>query len=87
MNEIIGQNDHFRSHVVFSRPGDKDTAGFDYDSEGRVDADLVARLVQELDADFYLCGPKAFLTDITEGLEELGVSAERLHSETFGPAT
>ena len=35
-------------------------------------------------ADFYLCGPPAFLTELTAALESWGVPYSRIHSETFG---
>ena len=36
------------------------------------------------EADFYLCGPKSFLSDITGSLEDWGVPASRVHTEIFG---
>ncbi len=49
---------------------------------------LDARVLQELgaprEADFYLCGPAAFMSALTADLMNWGVSAERLHSENFG---
>jgi ferredoxin len=45
-------------------------------------------VLQELgvsrEADFYLCGPAAFMSSLTADLTSWGVSAERLHSENFG---
>jgi ferredoxin len=35
-------------------------------------------------ADFYLCGPPAFLTDLTAALQSWGVPYARIHSEAFG---
>jgi ferredoxin-NADP reductase len=60
-------------------------SGVDYDSAGRVDAALIVSLVPDLDAEFYLCGPAAFLTDVHMGLTARGVAADRIHTETFGP--
>ena len=37
------------------------------------------------DADFYLCGPSAFLQDLSAGLAAWGVAGERVHMEIFGP--
>jgi ferredoxin len=37
------------------------------------------------DADFYLCGPTAFLDDLSAGLAAWGVAANRVHKEIFGP--
>ena len=36
-------------------------------------------------ADFYLCGPPAFLRELTGALLGWGVAPERLHREVFGP--
>ena len=35
-------------------------------------------------ADFYLCGPPAFLTELTAGLRSWGVPYSCIHSEIFG---
>ena len=37
------------------------------------------------EADFYLCGPAAFLHDLTSGLAAWGVTREQVHAEIFGP--
>jgi ferredoxin len=37
-----------------------------------------------LNGDFYLCGPSAFMSDLTAGLKALGVTPDRIHTETFG---
>jgi ferredoxin-NADP reductase/predicted pyridoxine 5'-phosphate oxidase superfamily flavin-nucleotide-binding protein len=70
-------------HVAYSRPGPEDERGRDYHSSGRVDAALLERLVPGLDADFYVCGPSAFMAALQEGLEARGVPADRIRSETF----
>jgi ferredoxin len=48
------------------------------------------RVLRELDvprnADFYVCGPPAFMSDLTVGLANWGVAASRVHSEIFGSA-
>src|SRR6185437_7054370 len=35
-------------------------------------------------ADFYMCGPPAFMSDLTIGLADWGVAADRIHTEIFG---
>ena len=42
-------------------------------------------LVPDLDAEFYLCGPTAFMAAVQTDLEQRGVSPDRIHSESFGP--
>jgi ferredoxin len=34
--------------------------------------------------DFYICGPSSFMSDLTAGLKELGVSPDHIHTEIFG---
>jgi ferredoxin len=36
------------------------------------------------ESDFYLCGPPAFLEDLTAGLRRWGVVRDRIHTEVFG---
>jgi uncharacterized protein len=59
--------------------------GVDYDSTGRIESELIATLVPNLDAAFYLCGPTRFMSDIQSGLTARGVPENRIHTETFGP--
>jgi len=85
VHTLVGASDAARLHVVYSRPGDVDRQGVDYDSEGRVDGALLASLHPGLDAEFYLCGPLVFMAGVQADLERRGVPAERIHSESFGP--
>jgi hypothetical protein len=75
---------HIGVHTRFSRPRDEDPADA-YDSRGRVDIELLEKLVPGLGADFYLCGPIAMLDQLTASLESAGVPADRVHFESFGP--
>jgi ferredoxin-NADP reductase/predicted pyridoxine 5'-phosphate oxidase superfamily flavin-nucleotide-binding protein len=74
-------------HTAFSRlpDDDQDSIAGDF-SHGRIDATLVRDVVGHLDADFYLCGPPAFMASLSDGLTARGVSESRLHMELFGPA-
>jgi ferredoxin-NADP reductase/MOSC domain-containing protein YiiM len=74
-----------RRHIVYSKPEPEDRPGLDYDSAGHLDMPLLARLGVPQTADFYLCGPPAFLRSFSEGLRERGIDAARIHTEMFGP--
>ncbi|MBF5043773.1 MOSC domain-containing protein [Aggregicoccus sp. 17bor-14] len=73
-----------RAHVRYSRPGAQDRLGQDYDAAGRWTADAVQALGVPRAADFYLCGPPAFLEALGAGLAAWGVARERIHEEVFG---
>jgi ferredoxin-NADP reductase/MOSC domain-containing protein YiiM len=72
------------SHIRYSAPGPADRPAVDFDAAGRLDVRVLKELGAPRDADFYLCGPAAFMSALTADLLSLGVSAERLHSENFG---
>ena len=73
-----------RSHVRFSRPAATDVPGRDYDARGHVTAEVVEDLGVPPAADWYLCGPTAWMRDLSAGLLARGVAPERLHTEVFG---
>jgi ferredoxin len=66
------------SHIRYSAPGP------DFDAPGRLSAPVFTELGVPRDADFYLCGPAAFMTDSSAGLAGWGVSSNRIHTEVFG---
>ncbi len=72
-------------HVAYSRPRLEDEAGRDYDSAGRVDGALLADLVRDAEAHYFLCGPTGFMAEIQSALEARGVPTEQIHTESFGP--
>ncbi len=74
-----------RSYVAYSRPGIDDRLGVDYDVQGHLDVAVMATLGVPREADFYLCGPVAFMRDISAGLKRWNVSSAQIHSEAFGP--
>ena len=74
-----------RAHVCYSNPDPDDVVGRDFDSVGRLDASLLAELGLAPDAEAYVCGPAAFMDDISAGLAALGFEASQIHTEPFGP--
>jgi ferredoxin-NADP reductase/MOSC domain-containing protein YiiM len=83
--ELLSRLPAARSHVRYSRPRPADRVGADYDTAGRIDLDALLDLDVPRDADFYLCGPPAFLRELTAGLLGWGAAPERIHREVFGP--
>ena len=71
-------------HIRYSAPGPGDRPAVDFDAAGRLDAHVLQELGVPREADFYLCGPAAFMSALTADLARWGVAAERLHSENFG---
>jgi ferredoxin-NADP reductase len=82
--ELLTKLPDARSHVQYSRPEATDQLGVAFDAPGRLTATVLAKLGVPREADFYLCGPAAFLDDFTAGLGRWGVARDRVHSEIFG---
>jgi ferredoxin-NADP reductase/ferredoxin len=74
-----------KSFIAYSRPGPRDRPGVDFDASGRLTIEVLEKLGVPRDADFYLCGPAAFLRDLSDGLKAWGVLDHRVHTENFGP--
>lgn len=72
------------SHISYSAPGPEDRPGVDFDALGHLDMRAVEALGVPKDGDFYICGPSAFMRDLTAGLAALGVAPDRIHTEMFG---
>ena len=80
--ELLSQLPGARSVVAYSAPGPDDSG---YDVSGRLSGEVVSSFGVPVDADFYLCGPGAFMRDMAGALTALGVSPERVRTEPFGP--
>jgi ferredoxin len=82
---LVASLPNARAHVYYSRPGPTDVEGRDFDGAGRLTASLLAELTPPSDAEVYMCGPTAFMDDLSAGLGALGFDASRIHTEVFGP--
>ena len=78
-------------HYCYSRPRSEDKGK--YHTKGYADKELLANtIIPEIksahngstDAEYFLCGSPAFMDSIREGLNELGVSEEKVFFESFG---
>jgi ferredoxin-NADP reductase len=72
------------SHIRYSAPSPRDQLAVDFDAPGRLDMHAIEELGAPRDADFYLCGPSAFMNDLAVELGTWGVAANRIHIEIFG---
>ncbi len=71
-------------HVCYSHPGADDVLGRDYQSAGRLSADVLAGLNLPRAAEAYICGPAGFMTDMAAALAGLGLGDGQIKTELFG---
>lgn len=74
------------SHIFYSCPTPADRRGIDFTEQGRLSREVSSGLGLPLDADAYLCGPSAFMDELSSGLATYGLDSSRVHSEIFGAA-
>jgi ferredoxin-NADP reductase/MOSC domain-containing protein YiiM len=72
------------SHIRYSSPLPEDRLAVDFDASGRLDIHAIEEIGVPRDADFYLCGPSAFMNDLAAEFGTWGVTANRIHTEIFG---
>jgi ferredoxin-NADP reductase/predicted pyridoxine 5'-phosphate oxidase superfamily flavin-nucleotide-binding protein len=77
--DLARSNPGVRIFTAYSRPEPGDA----FHHEGRLDATVLARHVPVAEADFYICGPRTFMSSLREGLIELGVSPHAIRMEAF----
>ena len=83
IQKLASESSALSALIVFSRPRENDVRGRDFDAEGRIDVALLESFLPSLDADYYLCGPVGFMSDLQATLEERGVPSQQIHSESF----
>ncbi len=71
-------------HICYSRPGPGDIPGRDYQTAGRLSAPVLAGLGLPRDGEGYICGPGAFMADVSAALVAIGIGAARIRTEVFG---
>ncbi|MFE2532100.1 MOSC domain-containing protein [Streptomyces sp. NPDC059371] len=71
-------------YIAYSRPRDDDRLGEDYNGVGRLSGAVLTGLNLPPEAQAYVCGPTAFMDDMTAALLGCGLESARIHTEIFG---
>ncbi len=87
LRELASQHQNIHLVVCYSDPLPGDREGADYQHAERVSVALFKKVLQVNNFDFYVCGPPPMMESLTRDLGEWGVPGERIHFETFGPAS
>jgi ferredoxin len=83
---LLASLTNVRTRVWYTHPGPDDVEGRDCDSAGRLTASMLAEFAPPGDAEAYVCGPAAFMDEMSAGLAAIGLDASHIHTEPFGPA-
>ncbi len=69
----------------YSEPQAGDAPGETHDITGFITTDWLSANTPLHAADIFLCGPRPFLRSMVRDLQKVGVPADRIHFEFFGP--
>lgn len=82
VDELAGRYDNLSVTYCYSEPSANDNSHH----TGFIRQDMIAPLVQEpTETDFYFLGPKPFMDSCKRIADDLGIPAERVRYEFFGP--
>ncbi|MBY0147202.1 NO-inducible flavohemoprotein [Neobacillus niacini] len=83
--ESLTSLENVNSFFFYDSPTEEDRMNHNFDVEGYVTEEWLANNLPTAEAEFYFCGPVPFMRAINTSLKNLGVNAERIHFEFFGP--
>ena len=78
-------NEQAKVITVYNEPTAQDQLHDQYDYEGLLTAEILSPYIDS-QAEFYFCGPKAFMQHTLALLSLLGVNDDRIYYEFFGPS-
>ncbi|ABC38384.1 NO-inducible flavohemoprotein [Burkholderia thailandensis] len=84
LNDTTDAHPNVKRTVFYEEVGPNDRVGVDHDYEGRITPAALERHALVPDADYYICGPIAFMKQQRDALVALGVAPERVQTEIFG---
>ena len=84
IDAVAQTNRRFKSITFYDAPLPTDAKGYDFDHEGRVDLKRIADAALLPAADYYICGPRPFMSAQVDALRALGVPDAKVHYEVFG---
>jgi len=87
LEEYAASHPALHLNIVYSRPGESDLMGRDYQHEGHVDVELLRRTLPHGRHQFYVCGPPAMMETLVPALAAWGVPVDDIRYEAFGPAS
>ncbi|MGH2895989.1 MAG: 3-alpha domain-containing protein, partial [Solirubrobacteraceae bacterium] len=84
VDRLLASLPHAHRIVSYSRPDPGDTPGIAFDAVGRVSVEMIADAGIPVNADYYLCGPDAFMHELSAALIAGGAAPEHVAMEVFG---
>ncbi|MGQ8871718.1 NO-inducible flavohemoprotein [Paenibacillus sp. TSA_86.1] len=85
VDQLTQEYSHLKAYYCYTAPVDSDRENKLIYKQGYMDAAWLREVIQEPDANYYLCGSVAFMRSVYAELLSIGVAEDRIHYEFFGP--
>lgn len=79
-------NNTLNIFYAYEKPTEKDRKENRFDHEGYIDATILNKWITDKESVVYFCGPIPFMKAMKGALNEIGISADQMHYEFFGPS-
>ncbi|HXD63210.1 MAG TPA: MOSC and FAD-binding oxidoreductase domain-containing protein [Solirubrobacteraceae bacterium] len=84
VERLLAALPHAHRIISYSRPDPGEAPGAAFDQVGRVSVETITAAGVPVDADYYLCGPDAFMRSLSAALVARGTTPEHVAMEVFG---
>jgi nitric oxide dioxygenase len=84
LRAMAARHEKLDVEIYYEEIGAADVAGQHYDKQGRIDAGEIAAQNHLTNADYYICGPRGFMSAQIDALKQAGIPESRIHAEFFG---
>lgn len=84
-DELSQQHEALTVYYCYEQPSEQDLAIPNYHKDGYIDQAWLESIIKEKDAEYYFCGPVPFMKAINHALQSMGIPADHIHYEFFGP--
>lgn len=85
VSQLAQEHVNLNAHYCYTSPADSDLENELAYKQGYMDAAWLRQVIQEPDANYYLCGSVTFMRSVYAELLSIGVAEDRIHYEFFGP--
>jgi uncharacterized protein len=87
LEQVAREASNVEIRTFYSRPGDRDQTGKDYDFGQRMSLEHLRKELPSNNFEFYLCGGGEMMSEMIGALKTWGVPEKHIHKEAFGPAS
>lgn len=87
VDKLVAAHAQSAAWWCYSKPTEQDRLAQAFHKEGRLDLSWLQSIVPDKNAQYYFCGPEAFMQSVYGLLKEWNIPASDIHYEFFGPAS